>query len=406
MTSLARFDLPAKAKLTQGDVVMEQKRRNFMLTVICVSMAGALIGNCAYAQSIKTVRVGFAAALSGAQGHYGKDMEYASKIALDEANAKKFQIGGQTIKFELISEDDQADPKIGTAVAQRLVDSGVVAVVGHFNSGTSIPASRIYNAAGIPQVSPTATNPTLTSQGYKNVFRVINTDAQLGRYAGKYAVGGKHFKRIAIVDDRTAFGQGMAAEFEKSVLAEGGKIVGREFTTDKAVDFMGILAKFKGLQADLIFFGGQDAQAGPMARQMKQLEMSATLMGGGGFRNKSFINSAGPGANGTLSWDYGLPLAKMPGGKILIAKMKEKYNVEAEDFAPFSYDATWAIINAMVKANSTDPKTFLPALAAIDFDGVTGKIKFDSKGDMVNPPATLFEVKGSEWVPLKTMSGN
>ena len=384
---------------------MQQNRRIFIATAVSFGMAGALFGSCAFAQTTKVVKVGFAAVLSGAQGHYGKDMEFATKIAIDEANAKKLQIGGQTIKFELISEDDQADPKAGTAAAQRLVDSGVVAVIGHFNSGTSIPASRIYNAAGIPQVSPTATNPTLTSQGYKNVFRVINTDAQLGNYAGKYAVGGKSFKRIAIVDDRTAFGLGMADQFEKAVRAEGGQIVAREYTSDKTVDFTGILTKFKGLQVDLVFFGGLDAQAGPMAKQMKQLQVPAVLMGGGGFTNKNFINSAGPGAEGTLSWDYGLPLAKMPGGKSLIAKMKEKYNVETENFAPFSYDAAWVVINAMVKANSTDPKIFLPALASTDFDGVTGKIKFDSKGDLVNPPATLLEVRGQEWVPLKTVSG-
>lgn len=384
---------------------MQQDRRKLIGTAVCLGLASSLLGANALAQSAKEIKIGFAAALSGAQGHYGKDMEYAAKVAIDEANAKNPQLRGQAVKFKLVSEDDQADPKTGTAAAQRLVDEGVVAVVGHFNSGTSIPASRIYNAAGIPQISPTATNPTLTNQGYKNVFRVINSDAQLGSYAGKYAVAGKDFKRIAIVDDRTAFGQGMADQFEKAVKAANGTVVAREFTTDKAVDFTSILTRLKGLQADLVFFGGQDGQAGPMAKQMKQLDMRATLMGGGGFRNKHFIKSAGPGAEGTLSWDYGLPLSRMPGGKALIAKMKERYNVEPEDFAPFSYDATSAIIHAIVKANSADPKEFLPALATIEFDGVTGKIKFDSKGDLVNPPATLFEVRDNEWVPLRTVSG-
>lgn len=384
---------------------MKKMQRILAGATIGISMLGTLLVNCAHAQSTQTVKIGFAAPLSGAQAHYGKDMELASKIAVDEANAKKFQIGGKLIKFELVAVDDQADPKVGTTAAQRLVDEGVAAVVGHFNSGTSIPASRIYNTAGIPQISPSATNPTLTAQGFKNVFRVINSDTQLGLYAGKFAVSGKGFKRIAIVDDRTAFGQGMADEFEKSARADGGNIVAREFTNDKAVDFMAILTKLKGLKVDLIFFGGLDPQAGPMARQMKQLDMGATMMGGGGFTNKNFVDTAGPGANGTLSWEYGLPLSKMPGGKSLIAKMKEKYNVETENFAPFSYDATWAAINAMVKANSTDPKVFLSALAAITFDGVTGKIKFDSKGDLVNPPATLFEVKNSEWAHLRTVSG-
>lgn len=384
---------------------MQQNRRKWIGAAVCLSLTGSLLGVTALAQSTKEVKIGFAAALSGAQGHYGKDMEYAAKVAIDEANAKNLQIRGQAVKFKLVSEDDQADPKTGAAAAQRLVDNGVVAVVGHFNSGTSIPASRIYNAAGIPQVSPTATNTTLTNQGYKNVFRVINSDAQLGSYAGKYAVAGKEFKRIAIVDDRTAFGQGMADQFEKAVKATNGTIVAREFTTDKAVDFTSILTRLRGMQVDMIFFGGQDGQAGPMAKQMKQLGMRATLMGGGGFRNNHFIQSAGTGAEGTLSWDYGLPLSKMPGGKVLITRMKERYNVEPEDFAPFSYDATWAIIHAIVKANSADPKEFLPALAAIEFDGITGRIKFDARGDLINPPATLFEVRGNAWIPLRTVSG-
>lgn len=380
------------------------KRRNF--TVLAAALAATVlgIGNAA-AQQTKTVKLGFAAVLSGAQGHYGKDMEYAARIAIDEANARKFQVGGQTVKFELLSEDDQADPKAGTAAAQRLVDAGVTAVIGHFNSGTSIPASRIYHAAGIPQISPAATNPGLTSQGFKSVFRVINTDAQLGFYAGKYAVEGRKFQRIGIVDDRTAFGQGMAEEFKKAVRAANGNIVGHEYTTDKSVDFNAILTSFKNKKVDLVFFGGLDAQAGPMARQMKQLQMNAVLMGGGGFTNKNFLDGAGPGADGTLSWDYGLPLSKMPGGQVLIEKMKTRYNVETELFAPFAYDATWVVVNAIVKANSTDPKAFVPVLAATNHDGVTGNIRFDAKGDLINPPATLFEVKNREWVPLRTVTG-
>lgn len=380
------------------------KRRKF--TALAAALAATVfgIGN-ATAQQTKTVKLGFAAVLSGAQGHYGKGMEYAAKIAIEEANAKKFQIGGQTVQFELLSEDDQADPKAGAAAAQRLVDAGVTAVIGHFNSGTSIPASRIYYAAGIPQVSPAATNPVLTNQGYKSVFRVINTDAQLGFYAGKYAVEGRKFQRIGIIDDRTAFGQGMADEFKKSVLAAKGNIVGYSYTTDKSVDFNAILTNFKSKKVDVVFFGGLDPQAGPMARQMKQLQMDAVLMGGGGFTNKNFIDGAGPGAEGSLSWDYGLPLEKMPGGKSLIEKMKAKYNVETDLFAPFSYDATWVVVNAIVKANSTNPKVFVPMLAATDHDGVTGKIKFDKKGDLIDPPATLFEVKNGEWVALRTVTG-
>jgi branched-chain amino acid transport system substrate-binding protein len=380
------------------------KRRIFVATTIALGLATSFAGQSAFAGE-KVAKLGFSAVLSGAHGHYGKDMEYAAKIAVDEANAKKFQIGNDTLKFELLSEDDQADPKAGAAAAQRLVDAGVTAVIGHFNSGTSIPASRIYHAAGIPQVSPAATNPILTGQGYKSVFRVINTDAQLGSYAGKFAVKERACQRIGVIDDRTAFGVGMADEFTKAVRAAKGNIVAREYTNDKAVDFTAILTNFKNKKVDCVFFGGLDAQAGPMGRQLHQLQLGAVLMGGGGFTNKKYIDASGPGAEGTLSWEYGLPLAKMPGGKALIEKMKTRYNVETEHFAPFSYDATWVVINAIVNAKSTDPKVFLPVLAATNFDGATGKIKFDSKGDLIDPPATLFEVKNGEWVPLRTVTG-
>lgn len=380
------------------------KRRHFAALTTALAI-GAIGTGPASAQATRTVKLGFAAVLSGAQGHYGKGMEYAARIAIDEANARKLQIGGQPVKFELLVEDDQADPKAGAAAAQRLADARVTAVIGHFNSGTSIPASRIYYAAGIPQISPAATNPQLTSQGYKSVFRTINTDAQLGFYAGKYAVTELKAQRIAVVDDRTAFGQGMADEFKKSVRAAKGNIVAHEYTTDKSVDFNAILTRFKGKNVDLVFFGGLDPQAGPMARQMKQLQMKAVLMGGGGFTNKNFISSAGAGAEGSLSWDYGMPVSKMPGGRALVEKMQAKYNVTPDLFAPFTYDATWVVINALVKANSTDPKVFLPVLAATNYDGVTGNMQFDKKGDLLNAPATLFEVKGGEWAPLRTVTG-
>lgn len=353
----------------------------------------------------QVVKIGFAAPLSGGDAHYGKDMQYGAQIAIDEANAQHWTLGGKPVQFKLLAEDDQADPRTGAAVAQKLVDEQVVGVVGHFNSGTSIPASRIYANAGIPQISPASTNPLLTSQGYKTVFRVINTDAQMGRYAARYAVKVLKVKRIAIVDDRTAFGRGMADEFEKAVKADGGNVVAHEFGTDHTVDFSAILTKLKGAQADLIFYAGLDQQAAPLAKQMRQLGLKAQLMGGGGFTNKNFIQMAGPAADGVRSWEYGLPLERMPGGKAFEAKMKQKYGVDIVAYSPFTYDATWALLHAMKQADSTDPAKYLGALAKIYFDGVTGPIAFLPNGDLQNPPATLYQVKDQQWVPLQTSHG-
>ncbi|MCB6184525.1 branched-chain amino acid ABC transporter substrate-binding protein [Leeia sp. TBRC 13508] len=376
------------------------------LTVTKLTFALAMAGLTMTAGA-DTIKIGFSAVMSGAFGHYGKDMENAAKIAIEEANAQKIKIGGSVANFVLVSEDDQGDPRTGVAVAQRLVDAGVVGIVGHFNSGTSIPASKIYAAAGLPQISPASSNPQLTAQGFKSTFRIINTDAQMGAYAGSYAVKDLKAKRIAVIDDRTAFGQGMADEFSKAAKAAGGNIVSREFTTDKSTDFMSVLTAIKSAKADLIFFGGLDAQAGPMAKQMKQLGVNAVLMGGGGFTTDNFINLAGKdSAEGTMSWEYGLPVEKMPKGKQLEDKMKKKFGTDILAYSPFTYDATWALINAMTKANSADPKVYLPALAKIDFPGVSGRIAFTNTGDMKYAAASLYKVKAGKWETLQIQQGS
>jgi ABC-type branched-subunit amino acid transport system substrate-binding protein len=235
-----------------------------------VGAAVILMAGSAYAQDM-VVKIGHVGPTSGQIAHLGKDNENGARMAIDELNAKGVTIGGKKVKFELLAEDDAADPKQGTAAAQKLVDAKVNGVIGHLNSGTTIPASKIYSDAGIPQISPSATNPKYTRNGYKTAFRVVADDVHLGGTLGKYAVKELKGKSIAVIDDRTAYGQGVADEFEKGVKAAGGKTVGREFTNDKATDFTAILTSLKAKKPDIVFFGGMDAVAGPMMRQMKQL---------------------------------------------------------------------------------------------------------------------------------------
>jgi branched-chain amino acid transport system substrate-binding protein len=351
-----------------------------------------------------TVKIGQASPLTGPQAHLGKDNDNGARLAIEEANAKGLMIGGAKIKFELVSEDDQADPKTGTIVAQKMVDNKVAGVIGHLNSGTTIPASKIYNDAGIPQISPSATNPKYTEQGYKNAFRVMANDVQQGKVLGEFAVAKLNAKRIAIVDDRTAYGQGLADEFEKAAKAAGATIVGREYTTDKATDFRAILTGIKGKKADLVFYGGMDAQAGPMVAQMKTLAMTAKFLGGDGAQSQEFIKLAGAAAEGVVASSPGLPLDKMPGGKGFTDKYTGKYG-QIQIYAPYAYDATTTLIDAMQKANSTDPAKYLPALAQTQRQGVTGPIAFDEKGDLKNGPITLYVVKGGKWDTLETMGG-
>ncbi len=351
------------------------------------------------------VKIGASAPLTGPQAHYGKDNENGTRMAIEDANAKGITIGGRKVHFELLSEDDQADPKSATIVAQQLVDDKVSGVIGHLNSGTSIPASRIYNDNGIPQISPSATAVAYTAQGFKTAFRVMANDGQQGKVSGEFAVKNLGAKRIAVIDDRTAYGQGLADEFAKSAAANGAQIVAREYTTDKAVDFTAVLTSIKGKQPDLIFFGGMDPQGVPLVKQMRSLKLSAKfMMGDGGFTPK-MTELAGAASEGMYASLPGVPLGQMPGGKDFAQRYLASFHQPIELYAPYCYDAVNVMIAAMQKAGSADPAKYLPVLANIDYDGVTADISFDDKGDLKGGAVTLYQVQQDKWQPLQTMGG-
>jgi branched-chain amino acid transport system substrate-binding protein len=367
-------------------------------SLLFASAAMLLGAQAASAQEV--VKIGHVAPTSGAIAHLGKDNENGARMAIDELNAKGVTIGGKKVKLELLAEDDAADPKQGTAVAQKLVDSKVNGVVGHLNSGTSIPASKIYSDAGIPQISPSATNPKFTRNGYKTTFRVVADDVHLGGTLGRYAVKELKGKSIAVIDDRTAYGQGVAEEFAKAVKAAGGAIAETQFTNDKATDFTAILTAIKAKKPDVVFFGGMDAVAGPMLRQMKQLGIEAKFMGGDG------ICSAGlPGLTGGAMSDGqvicaeagGVEGSQKAGMDKFYADYKKKFGSDVQVYAPYVYDAVNVMVDAMVKAGSSDPAKYLPVLAKTDgYKGVTGVIAFDTKGDIKNGALTLYTYKGGK----------
>ena len=310
---------------------------------------------------------------------------------------------GKKVKLELVAEDDEANPTKAATVAQKLVDAKVVAVVGHFNSGASIPASKIYSDAGIPQISPGSTNPKYTQQGFKTTFRVVANDDQQGPTLANYAVKNLKAKTVAVIDDSTAYGQGLADAFEKTAQGLGAKIVTREHTTDKDTDFKAILTKIKGLKPDLIMFGGIDPQAGPMVKQMGELGIKAKYVGGDGIQTPNFIKLGGPAAEGVMASIPGLPKDKMPGGEEFLKKFKAKYNQDVELFAPMGYDAVMVFVDSMKRANSTDPAKFLPEVGKTNYQGVIGPIAFDDKGDLRNGPITIYVVKGQKWEALETV---
>lgn len=349
------------------------------------------------------VKIGHVGPTSGAIAHLGKDNENGARMAIDELNATGVTIGGRPAKFELLAEDDAADPKQGTAAAQKLVDAKVAGVIGHLNSGTTIPASQIYHEAGIPQISPSATNPKYTRQGYEGAFRVVADDVHLGGTLGKYAVETLKATKVAVIDDRTAYGQGVADEFEKGVVAAGGTVVGREFTNDKATDFNAILTTLKSKQPEVVFFGGMDAVAGPMLKQMKQLGLNVKFMGGDGVCTGEMPKLAGDGMSDEQVYCAeagGVDDAGKPAMDKFRADYKTKFNEDVKLYAPYVYDATKLMVEAMVRAGSSDPAKYLPELKATNHAGVSGQIVFDEKGDIKNGALTLYTYRGGERAAL------
>lgn len=379
------------------------KRRNLIIAL-------ALAGLCAHAPSYgadpEIVKIGFAGPLTGPVARVGKDLQFGAQLALDEENAKNPTVGGKPVKFVLDVQDDQADPRFAIQAAQKLVDDGVVGVIGHYNSGCSIPASAVYHQANVAMITPGSTNPQLTKQGFKNVFRTMGHDGIGGVVAGHFVVDEIKAKRIGIVDDRTAFGQGLADAFQKGVEEAKGNIVAREFTNDKAVDFRAILTTLKSKNVDVIFFGGLDEQGAMLVKQMRSLGMTTLLFGAGALKSNAFLQIAGASGDGTQDLEPGPALDKLPAAQEFGKRYKARFNQDVELYAPFAYDAALAMIKAIHDANSLDRQKIADSLPKVTVTGITGKIAFDPYGDLIKPPYTLFIVQQGQWKSVKTVGGN
>ena len=349
------------------------------------------------------VKIGHVGPLTGAIAHLGKDNENGARLAVEEADAAKIKIDGKDVKFTFVAEDDQADPKTGTTVAQKLVDAKVSGVVGHLNSGTSIPASPIYNQAGIPVISGSATNPKLTEQGFKQQFRVVARDDQQGPAIASYLAAERKPKLVAVIDDATAYGEGIANEVEKTLKAAKIQVLPREKGTDKTTDWKAILTKVKGKNPDAVFYGGMDATGGPLVKQGRELGLKAVFSFGDGACTDEMTKLAGAAAEGMLCSQAGVP--PQAAEKKFLDAYKKRFNADPILYAPFTYDATNLLIEAMKKANSTDPAKYLPELQKIDFAGATGKIAFDEKGDRKDAEITIFTMKGGKIDPVAVIKG-
>ncbi|HEX7606840.1 MAG TPA: branched-chain amino acid ABC transporter substrate-binding protein, partial [Usitatibacter sp.] len=270
-----------------------------------------------------TVTIAHAGPLTGSIAHLGKDDENGVALAISQANDKKLSIDGKPVTFKMMSEDDQADPKVGTTVAQKLVDAKVAAVIGHLNSGVTIPASEIYDKAGIPVISGSATNPKLTERGMKTVFRTVGRDDQQGPAIASYIAGELKAKKVAIADDKTAYGEGLADEVEKTLKGAKVTIVGRERTNDKETDFKAILTKIKAKNPDVVFYGGMDATGGPLIKQARELGIKAVFAFGDGACTDEMGKLAGAAAEGMVCSQAGLP--REAASKDFVAAYNAKY---------------------------------------------------------------------------------
>ena len=350
------------------------------------------------------IKIGHVAPLTGGIAHLGKDNENGARLAVEEANAAKIKIDGKDAKFTLVAEDDQADPKVGTTVAQKLVDAKVAGVVGHLNSGTTIPASAIYNQAGIPVITGSATNPKLTEQGFKVTFRTVGRDDQQGPAIASYLAANTKPKLVALIDDATAYGEGIADEVEKTLKAAKVKVLPREKGTDKTTDWKAVLTKLRGRKPDAVFYGGMDATGGPLLKQGRELGMKAVFSFGDGACTDKMKELAGDAADGLLCSHAGIP--PQAADKKFLDAFKKKFNVDPILYAPFTYDGTNLLIEAMKKANSPDPAKYLPELAKISYMGATGKIEFDQKGDRKDAEMTIFTMKGGKLDPIAIVKGD
>ena len=362
--------------------------------------APVVVAPAAPAEPMVTVTIAHAGPLTGSIAHLGKDDENGVHLAIDQTTAQKIKIDGKVLNIKFMSEDDQADAKVGTTVAQKLVDAKVVAVIGHLNSGVSIPASEIYNKAGIPMISGSATNPKLTERGLKNVFRTVGRDDQQGPALATYIATELKGKKVALIDDKTAYGEGLANEVEKTLKVNKVNPIARERTTDKETDFKAILTKIKGKNPDVIFHGGMDATGGLMLKQARELGIKAVFVFGDGACTTEMSKLAGAAAEGFVCSQAGLP--SEAANKDFLTAFNAKYG-EVKQYAPYFYDGAMAMVEAMKKANSADPAKFGPEVYNVSFTGATGKVEFDAKGDRKDAEITIFKMTSGKLIPTSVV---
>ncbi len=362
------------------------KKVLFLVLILCLVSFGCQ-------KKEDAIRIGIAGPMTGDQAKMGMDFKNGATLAVEEWNSKGGILGKN---IDLIVSDDQHDPKQAVSVANKMVNEGVAGVIGHFNSSCSIPASDVYNRAGIPMVTPGSTNPQLTERGYKNVFRVCGRDDQQGKVGAEYVSQILKLLRVAVLHDKTTYGQGLADEFKRflgqevEVVYYGGIVQG-----DK--DFKMILTTAKSKNPELIFFGGIYPEAGLLVKQAKELGLNAPFMSGDGTIDAKFIEIAGPqAAEGTLL-TFSPDPNNIPTAKSFIEHYRARFG-EIGPYSIYAYDATNILLTAIREAQSTEGKRITDKLHTLEFDVALGKITFDAKGDVTVSPYVVWITHDGKFV--------
>ena len=364
-----------------------------MKKILCILLMTTLFG-CAH-QDENVIRIGAAGPMTGDQSKMGIDLRNGVELAVSEWNDKGGVLGK---KIQLVPGDDQADPKQAVSIANKFINQKVNAVVGHWNSNCSINASTYYNTAKIVSISPASTNPRLTQQGYKTVFRVCGTDDQQGGVAAEFVLRTMQPKRVAVLHDNTTYGKGLA-DFFKQVIEKNAQVVYYDGIQTKDPDYKAVLTLIKQKNPDVYFFGGVYPEAGRLVRQAKEVGMNVSMVTGDGVYDPTFITIAGNSADGTY-----VTFGKDPSGLPTSKSFNEKYSAKYGAPGPYSiyaYDAANIILTAFQKTGTTDGLTVAAYIAKNTFTGAFGDISFDKNGDVTRAPYVVWKVADGKFVEVK-----
>jgi branched-chain amino acid transport system substrate-binding protein len=367
--------------------------KKLLATIILAVLALAAV-------NAQTIKIATQSPLSGGSAALGEQIKLGAQLAIEEAQAK-FQALG--FKLELAAYDDQATPDTGVANANRIInDADILGLVGHYNSGVAIPSSEVYNRVGLVMVSPANTNPRVTDRNLPNVNRICGRDDVQGPAGAEYTVKELKAKKVFVIHDKTAYGQGLAEEFRKQAIALGASIPDNAFVgTEEKSNFIPIITQIMAFQPDLIYFGGIYDQIGPFTKQLRERGLKAPIMSGDGLDSGDYERLAGSAnASNTYYTTVAGPVSAFPKAKAFLDKFKAKFGKPAEGFSIYAYDCANVILAALetaIKANGGKKPTreaVAKAVRATKLAGLTGNIEFDTKGDIKVADYFIVKVAG------------